>query len=271
VKAFSPLLFGEQMNRRNTIHNQDCIEFMDTCQGKCNLVLTSPPYNMTKRPGGDADSGRYDEYDDWKTPEEYLEWSVDIFNHFDDVLIEDGVVLYNFSYSIENPSFPYQLVAEIVGKTDFCLADTIVWKKKSSMPYPASPNRLQRIFEYVYVFVRKDEMATFKTNKQVSTTSSTGQKYYTPIPNFIEAANNDGATKDINQATFSTEFVTKLLQIYAEPDNESFVVFDPFIGTGTTAKGCIHYGCSYVGTEISERQCDFSECRIGNISPLNFE
>ncbi len=107
MKAFSPLLFGEQMNRRNTIHNQDCIEFMDTCQGKCNLVLTSPPYNMTKRPGGDADSGRYDEYDDWKTPEEYLEWSVDIFNHFDDVLIEDGVVLYNFSYSIENPSFPY--------------------------------------------------------------------------------------------------------------------------------------------------------------------
>jgi len=240
---------------------------MDTCEGKADIILTSPPYNMTKRPGGDADSGRYDEYDDWKSTEEYLDWSVDIFNLFDSVLIENGVVLYNFSYSIENPSFPYQLVAEIVEKTGFCLADTIIWKKKSSMPYPASPNRLQRVCEFVFVFVRKDEIRTFKTNKQVSKVSGSGQKYYTPVPNFIEAANNDGATKDINQATFSTEFVTKLLNTYALPE-EGFVVFDPFMGTGTTAKACVHYGCSYVGTEISTNQCNHAEKRLKEISVL---
>ena len=82
--------------------------------------------------------------------------------------------------------------------------------------------------------------------------------------NFIDAKNNDGATKDINQATYSTEFVKKLLSTYAKQE-ESFLVFDPFMGTGTTANGCIEYGCSYVGTEISERQCEYANERIRNI------
>ena len=249
------------MNERNTIHNGDCLEFMKNYSGDINLVLTSPPYNMTKRPGGNADSGRYDEYNDWKEANEYLNWSVDLFNAFDDSLVNNGVVLYNFSYSIENPTFPYQLVAEIASRTNFVLADTIIWKKKSSIPYPASPNRLQRIFEFVFVFVRDEELTTFTTNKKVSKVSQTGQKYYYPVSNFIEAKNNDGATKEINQATFSTEFVTQLLQTYAKP-KESFVVFDPFMGTGTTAKGCIEYGCSYIGTEISKTQCEYAENRI---------
>jgi DNA modification methylase len=54
-------------SQKNKIYNTDCLEFMKTYDGKrVDLVLTSPPYNMTNRPGGDADSGRYDEYDDWK-------------------------------------------------------------------------------------------------------------------------------------------------------------------------------------------------------------
>ena len=75
------------MNERNTIHNGDCLEFMKNYSGDINLVLTSPPYNMTKRPGGNADSGRYDEYNDWKEANEYLNWSVDLFNRFDDFIV----------------------------------------------------------------------------------------------------------------------------------------------------------------------------------------
>lgn len=254
---------------KNKIFRGDCIEFMDESipDKSIDLILTSPPYNMTKRPGGDADSGRYDEYDDWKEPEEYLKWTSDIFNGFDCCLKENGVVLYNFSYSIENPSFPYQLVSHLINNTNFCIADTVIWKKKSSIPYPASPNRLQRICEFVFVFVRKDEIRTFNTNKQVTKVSTTGQKYYQPMINFIDAANNDEATKDINQATFSTDLVKKLLKIYAKPD-EHFIVYDPFIGTGTTGKGCMEYGCSYIGTEISKSQCDYANERLKKVSVL---
>ena len=45
--------------------------------------------------------------------------------------------------------------------------------------------------------------------------------------NYIEAANNDGANK-LNKATFSTELVLKLLNMYATKDS---VVYDSFMGT----------------------------------------
>ena len=224
------------------------------------IILTSPPYNMTKRKGGWSDkSNRYDTYNDWLEYNEYLEWSINLFNSFDNVLKSNGVILYNFSYSIENPELPYQLVSEIINNTSFTIADTIIWKKNTSMPYPASPNRLQRIFEYIFVFVRKDEIKTFKTNKRVSSISKTGQKYYKPVLNFIQARNNDKPTPKINQATFSSELVVKLLNIYASKDS---LVYDPFMGTGTTAIGCIKYNCNYIGTEISNKQILYAESRI---------
>ena len=65
--------YNMSMNKVNFIHNGDCIEFMKNSGDLVDLILTSPPYNMTKRPGGDADSGRYDEYEDWKEADEYLE------------------------------------------------------------------------------------------------------------------------------------------------------------------------------------------------------
>ena len=115
----------------DTIHNCDCIELMQTSM-IVDCILTSPPYNMTNRKGGYADkSKRYDSYDDWKTPEEYIKWSVDIFQLFNKVLAENGTILYNFSYSIENPGLPYQMVSSIINETDFTVADTIIWKKNN--------------------------------------------------------------------------------------------------------------------------------------------
>ena len=244
------------------ILNEDCNTFASQYENDVNLILTSPPYNMTKRKGGWSDKRtRYDEYNDWLEYDDYIKWSIDLFNNFDNILIENGVILYNFSYSIENPSLPYQLVSAIIENTNFCIADTIVWKKNSSMPFPASPNRLQRICEFVFVFVRKDEINSFITNKKVTKVSSVGQKYYEPVPNIVEAKNNDKKTTDINQATFSTDFVLKLLRMYAKADKD-FVVYDPFMGTGSTAIGCIRYGCSYIGTELSKKQVEYTNKRI---------
>ena len=93
--------------------------------GSVDVILTSPPYNMTKRRGGYADkTKRYDQYNDWLPEDKYLEWSVQVFNAFDTILNERGVVLYNFSYSIENPSLPYKLVYDIVQKTNFQMVDS---------------------------------------------------------------------------------------------------------------------------------------------------
>ena len=245
----------------NKIHNEDCLVTMQTKidEKSIDIILTSPPYNMTKRKGGYADKQpRYDVYNDWQDEETYLKWTCTIFNSFDRILKKNGVILYNFSYSIENPALPYTLVCEILNNTPFTIADTIIWKKNHAIPHPASYNRLNRIYEFIYVICRKDEILTFEANKDVATVSPTGQNYYEVIDNFITARNNDGSNP-YNKATFSTELCDKLLGIYAK---DGVIIYDPFMGTGTTALSCLNKNLTYIGSELSKQQIDYFESKI---------
>ena len=242
----------------------DCLELMKDMPNKSvDLIITSPPYNMTKRKGGYADKiRRYDEYNDWKPEGEYLNWLVDVFNEFDNVMNDKGVILFNFSYSIENPSLPYKLINNILEKTNFTLADTIIWKKKNGIPFPANKYRLSRIWEFIFVIVKKGYENDFNIYKKVKSISEkTKQMYYEVLYNFIEARNNDEST-ELNKATFSSEMVLKLLSIYANKDT---VVYDPFMGTGTTGVGCKKFGCSFIGNEISTKQFEYAKKRINDI------
>lgn len=247
------------------VYNEKCEETMERmiCNNeKVDCIMTSPPYNMTKRKGGYADTGRYDVYQDWKPEKEYIDWTVNIFNLFDKVLNNNRVVLYNFSYSIENPSLPYKLVASIVENTNFDIIDTIIWKKKSGLPFPANSKRLCRNWEFVFVFGRKDEVNTYENNRKVSSVSEkTGQKYYEAIYNFVDAVNNDGKCS-LNQATYSSELCIKLFDIYCQ---QNWIVYDPFMGTGTTAVAAKKCGLSYLGSEISKAQCDYISERLKEV------
>lgn len=253
----------------NKIYNEDCFDTMSRMDdGSIDIVLTSPPYNMTKRKGGYADTGRYDVYQDWLTEDEYVEKSVSLFNEFNRIVKHNGLVIYNFSYSIENPSLPYRLVADIVADTEWAVVDTIIWRKKSGLPFPANERRLSRIWEFVWVFARKSEVNTFKCNKKLKSISEkTGQKYYEVYYNIIEAKNNDTATSKLNQATYSTDLCLQLLNIYAK---DGYTIYDPFMGTGTTGNACKNGNLklNYIGSEISAQQCEYAENRIGNSTIL---
>lgn len=249
----------------NKIYNEDCFITMTNIRDNfVDIVMTSPPYNMTARKGGYSDSGRYDQYEDWKTEEEYIDFTNKLFTNFDRIVKQNGVVLYNFSYSVENPSLPYKLVAEITNNTNWTLVDTIIWKKSAGLPFPANERRLSRNWEFVWVFVRKDEIDTFCCNKGVKKVSEkTGQKYYNVYYNFVDAKNNDGKTHSLNQATYSTELCTKLFDIYAD---KGYIVYDPFMGTGTTANACIINDLYYIGSEMSEKQCEYANNRVSGES-----
>ena len=252
----------------NEFYNENCLTTISKIgEQKVDCVITSPPYNMTKRKGGYADKQpRYDEYNDWKSEGEYNQWTSDIFNKLDTVLIKNGVILYNFSYSIENPSLPYTMISSIIENTPFTVADTIIWKKSNSIPHPASYNRLNRIVEFVFVIVRKKEIKTFNCNKEVVKVSTKGQKYYEIVDNFITAKNNDESTK-LNKATYSTEFCQKLMNIYTK---EGDLVYDPFMGTGTTGVACKLMNRNFIGSEISEAQVSYSKERISKIQSTLF-
>lgn len=239
----------------NKIYNEDCLETMKRKLPKFNAIITSPPYNII-RPNS-KDRG-YDLYKDDKTNKNYIEWTLEIFKGYNEILNKNGIVLYNMSYGTENTTLMSLVIADIIRKSNFTLADIIVWKKKSATPNNVSHNKLTRIVEYVYVFCREEEFYTFKTNKKAIDKRQSGQSVYENIFNFIIAKNNDNST-DFNKATYSTELVRKLLLLYT---NENDIIYDSFMGTGTTANACVIENRNFIGSEISKEQCDYANQRI---------
>lgn len=59
------------------------------------------------------------------------------------------------------------------------------------------------------------------------------------------------------------KLMTKILKDYSE---NSDVIFDPFLGSGTTALACEHLGRQWIGVEISEKYCAIARKRIENES-----
>lgn len=242
----------------NVIFNESCFDTMNRpeLQNQVDCVITSPPYNTSRVGAADKYSSRYDVFQDFKTDQEYIDWTCEVFNHYDKVLKPNGCILYNLSYSSEKTHLIWLVIADIIRRTNFITADCIVWKKSNAIPNNVSKNKLTRIVEYVFVFSRKNEFKTFEANKKITgRIERTGQANYENIYNFIEARNNDGSNP-LNKATFSTELITKLMDIYVKPES---LVYDSFMGIGTTAKACMERGMMYVGSEISKQQIDHFE------------
>lgn len=247
------------------LYNESCLKTISLLEdNSIDLVLTSPPYNTSKN-RGNWEKGKkntrkhYDvESVDKMTDEEYINFTLDVFEGLERVLNKNGVVLYNISYSTEKPYLIYNVINAIMEHTNFVIADTIIWKKSSCLPNNMSVNRLSRICEFVFVFCRKSELKTFYMNKEVLSVRPTGQKQLTVHYNYIEAKNNDGTNK-LNKATYSTDLCEQLLKMYAPED---CFVYDPFIGTGTTAVACERLGLHCVGSELSGAQVNFSVERL---------
>jgi len=221
-------------------------------------IITSPPYNISKKRKDNYYNTGYSELDNL-TSEEYLKVRVNEFKEFSRILKDKGVICYNISYMHENPILPNLLITKIHEETDLTIADVIYWKKNNSIPFQTSPNKLSRIVEPVYIFVHKDNLTNFKANKEISKVNErTGQLFYKKYDNYIEAKNNDGY-KSTLKAVYSTELVRKLIHIYY-PNGS--IIYDPFMGSGTTALGCIEEDLYYLGSEMKEEHYKVSLNRI---------
>lgn len=234
------------MIKINKIYNEDNLLTMNRMSDKfINGIICSPPYNInTKRSDCYYNNGYSD--NDNLTEEQYLTVRTNEFKEFERILKDDGVICYNISYHNENPILPTLLMAKVHQETNLTLADIITWKKPNAIPFQTSPTKLSRICELIYVFVKKDHLHTFKTNKEISKVNEkTGQSFYKNYTNIIEAKNNDGFRSNL-KASFSSELVEKLIHIYFP---EGSLIFDPFCGIGTTVKGCINKKCGFIGSE----------------------
>ena len=268
------------------IFNEDCLLTMKNLpEESVDIVLTSPPYN-TSGTNNNNDSkasslkqARYDVYSDNKSSHEYQAFTQQLFEGFEKILKPNGCVLYNISYGANGVDSLLKNMVNVIENTDFTIADVIAWKKKNAVPNDASPNKLTRIWEFVFVFCKKEDFYTFTTNKKPvkeyknvdmfddkpEAENKKGNIYYENIFNMFEAANNDG-TNPYNSATFSVEFVKKLLNIYAKEEiRDQITVYDPFGGTGTTALACEEMGIDWIMSELSANQCKWAENRLKTV------
>lgn len=231
----------------NVIYNESNLETMRKLDNQVvDGIITSPPYGIgTKRKDCYYNNG-YNQLDSIPHTE-YLQIRLNEFKEFSRIIKPKGVICYNISYHNENPILPTLLIAKIHNETDLTVADIITWKKSTAIPFQTSPTKLSRISELVYVIVKKEHLHDFTTNKEVSKINEkTGQKFYKNYTNLIEAKNNDGVKSKL-KAAYSEEFVEKLLNIYFPIGS---LIYDPFMGIGTTARACAKNGRNYIGSEI---------------------
>lgn len=229
------------------IYNEDCIETLLKIPNKTlDGIITSPPYNINTERSDCYYNNGYSEFDNL-SEQDYIKTRTSEFKSFSEVIKDRGVICYNISYAKENPILPTLLVSKIHEETDLTIADIICWKKNTAIPFQTSPTKLSRITELIYVFVKKQHLHTFQTNKKISKVNEkTGQKFYKNYTNYIEAKNNDGYRCNL-KASFSQELVNRLIEIYFPKGS---LIYDPFCGIGTTILSCIENDCNYIGSEI---------------------
>lgn len=255
----------------NKIYNESNLETIKKMDEKSiDVILTSPFYNTNLKCGKNRTLLntkvkkenfhylRYDVFIDNMSNEEYSNYCVDLFNGFDKILKQNGTILWNVNYGSENTNGLFTTIGDIINKTNFGILDVICWKKKNAMPNSVSKNKLTRIWEFVFVFCRKNELMTAHCNKKQVSKRPNGQIMYENIYNFVEAKNNNEKCP-FNKATYSTDLCKKLLDLYA-PKNG--VVYDPFMGSGTTAVACKELNLNFIGSEISTNQVEWANNRL---------
>ena len=222
----------------NKISNEDCLSLLKkVSDNTIDLTITSPPYNLgVKHHTGNNVFNAYDEYKDDLPEDEYQLKQIEVLNEIYRATKEGGSIMYNHKNRIKNGKqiTPYEWLL----KTEWTLKQEVVW-------FNGSQNfdkcRFYPMTERIYWL-----------SKGTNT-------------NFINAINQHDLIKDTAEGTdkeHKRAFPVKLARrfIICFPDAE--LVFDPYMGSGTTAIAALNEKRNYIGAEISKKYFDLANKRI---------
>ncbi len=234
------------------------------------LTVTSPPY------------------DNLRTYKGYSFDFEDIAKELFRVTKDGGVVVWVVGDATvdggeSGTSFRQALFFQSIG---FLIHDTMIYEKNGAA-YPANDksNRYSQVFEYMFVFSkgkpktynlikdRKNRWAGSKTFGNQSNRKQDGvldKKGSRETPEFGYRYNiwkyNNGygySTKDEIAFEHPAIFPEKLAYDHIKTwTNENDLVYDCFMGSGTTAKACISANRNWIGSEISKEYCEIIEKRL---------
>jgi DNA modification methylase len=235
----------------NKIYVENCTETMSRLPSGCiDLVLTSPPYDNLRTYNGYS-------FDFEKIASELIR-----------VLKDNGIIVWvvgdaTVKGSETGTSFRQALHFMNLGLK---LHDTMIFEKNSPA-YPASKtsNRYTQIFEYMFVLAKGEvpkQLITDKPNKWAGHKDFSG-KLKNPVPDFSPRNNIWKYTTSFNGVKHPAPFPELLAKdhilSWSAPGQ---LVYDPFMGSGTTAKMAQSEGRNFIGSEISQEYVDLALARL---------
>jgi site-specific DNA-methyltransferase (adenine-specific) len=250
----------------NKIYNENCLDTMSRMEDNfIDLTVTSPPY------------------DDLRT---YNGYSFDfecIAKELYRVTKEGGLVVWVVNDKVNKgsesgTSFKQALFFKECG---FNLHDTMIWNKPNAMPN-VDKSRYCQSFEYMFVFSKGKPKTT---NLRMIPTKNAGkvikrktlQTQNCNKANRVDKTNetridfnvytlNVGGKKESEHPAIFPEQLAK--DHIISWSNENDIVYDCFMGSGTTAKMALLNNRNYIGSEMSEEYCNIIKQRLDSLGKL---
>ena len=232
------------------------------------LTVTSPPYDNLRTYNDNIDESWND-----------LVWKP-IIKELHRITKQGGVVVWvvgdaTINGSETGTSFKQALWAMECG---FNLYDTMIWKKPS--PQAPTEGRYYDVFEYMFIFSKgkpntlnllKDRKNTSAGNKSKKETRSCKEdRKYTGKLRFVGEFSrrfnvwlvSRGKSKTTHPAVFPEQLAADHIRSWS---NEGDTVYDPFMGSGTTAKMAHILKRNWIGSELSKEYVELANKRLDPI------
>jgi DNA modification methylase len=201
---------------------------------RADMVFTSPPYNANAKTGqGDIFNKKKsvklysDGYSDNLPSQQYVDFASSVLESC--FHVTDGFIFWNVSY---NAKSRFEYIQQISGRLPH-LIEQICWKKTSTIPFKGS---LMRDWEPIYIF------STDKQPLSVREVTS----------NFWQVNNTDSQTEN-HKACFPVELPERGIKIVSK---NTGIIFDPFLGSGSTLIAAEKTGRKCYGMELDPKYCD---------------
>ena len=216
------------------------------------LMITSPPYNVTK------------EYDQDLSLKEYLQILRKVFSETYRALVDGGRACVNVANLGRRPYLPLSdFISQIMMEIGFQMRGEIIWNKGAgagvSMAWgswqSATNPVLRDIHEYIMVFSK----GSFVRQKPDDKENTISKEQFMEWTKSVWSMNPESARKVKHPAPFPIELPYRLMQLYSF---EGDVVLDPFMGSGTTAIAALKTGRKYFGYENEPGYARLAEERI---------
>jgi len=232
----------------NQIHKGDCVAGMKKLtSNSVQVVVTSPPYNVSKP---------YTAYKDNLAYDEYKAWLREVFSECFRVLSSSGVMFVNISNCRDNQFKAFD-IAYLARKTGFRLIDTILWAKPNPRYYNTD-RMLTNAYEFIFMFAKSKNYAFDKYAIGVPCIHSDKLKCRTNVWQIPKISFNQFTTLG-HCAMFPVELPELCIKLCSK---EGDTILDPFMGAGTTAIAAKITGRNFIGFEICEEYIQTAKKRL---------